>query len=109
MKDIPEKESLKPKSEGCLINISVNLLAGENIIEKGYYNVIGEKEKNGDIYLSFYQSQYLCGKIKARITENDYGEEEINFVKLLPYNDEFVKVVFGSLDFNAYAYVIYKD
>lgn len=109
MNEIPELTPLKQDDEGNLLNVPVNLLVGDGVLEKGYYNVLGEKEKDGNIYLSFYQSQYLKGKIKAQITENDYEAEEINFVKLIPYNDEFVKVVYGSLDFNAYAYVRYGE
>lgn len=107
--EIPEITPLKQNDNGVLLNIPVNLITENAILEKGYYNVFGEKEENGEIYLSFYQSQYLRGKIKAKTTENDYESEEINFVKLLPYNDKFVKVVFGSLDFNAYAYVKYSE
>ena len=61
-----------------------------------------------NIYLSFYQSQFLKGKVKAKETNNDYNQETIDFVELIPYNDKYVKIIFGSLDFNAYAFVRYK-
>ena len=53
----------------------------------------------------FYQSQFFKGKVRACETEDDYDEDDLDFVKLTPYNDNFVKIIFGSLEFNAYAYV----
>lgn len=95
----------KDEGEGHLLNIPVNIIIDETPLEKGFYKILGEKDKNGDIYLMFYQSQFFKGKIRASETNDDYDEDNLNFVKLLPYNDNFVKILFGSLDFNAYAYV----
>ncbi len=91
--------------EGMLLNIPVNLVIDGNAMDKGFYKVVVEKDKNNEVYLSFYQSQFLMGKVKAYTTEDDYDEEYIDFVKLLPYSDNFVKIIYGSLDFNAYAYI----
>ncbi len=99
---------LKNKNEeGLLLNVPVNLIIDENPLDKGYYKVIAEKDKNNDIYLSFYQSQFFKGKVRACATDDDYGSDELDFVKLIPYNKNFVKIIFGSLDFNAYAYIRY--
>ena len=38
-------------------------------------------------------------------TDNDFDEQEINFVRLLDHNDRQYKIIFGSVDFNAYAVV----
>lgn len=97
----------KEDNQGVLLNIPVNLKIDETILDKGYYKIIAEKDKNNDINLMFYQSQFFKGKVRASETDDDYDEEDINFVKLLPYNDQFVKIIFGSLDFNAYAYIKY--
>ena len=91
-----------------LLNIPVNIILGENVLEKGFYNVFGEKDKENNIYLSFYQSQYFKGKVRAFETNDDYDSEHINFVELLPHDKNYVKIIFGSLDFNAYAYIQYK-
>lgn len=103
---IPEIEPLKPKEEGQLINIPVDLKLNGEILEKGFYKVIAQKENN-KIYILFFQSQYYKGKVEATATEDDYGEKELDFVRLLPYNDDFVKIIFGSIDFNAYTFVPY--
>lgn len=109
MSEIKEQEILKEKGEfdGQLINIPVNFVIDGKVLEKGYYNVFGEKDKNNDIYLSFYQAHYLMGKVKAYKTNNDFDAEELDFVKMIPYDDTYIKVIFGSLDFNAYAYLQY--
>lgn len=105
-KIIPELESIKPASEELLINIPVTLIVDGHPLEKGYYNVVGERDKeNNKIYFSLYQAHYLKAKIEATETEEDYGEKEVNFVKVNNYNNSFVKLIFGSIDFNAYAYV----
>ena len=110
MSEIQAQDSLKNQDdEGQLLNIPVCLYVGENKLETGFYNVFGEKDDNGDIYLSFYQAHYLMGKIRANETKDDFGAEEINFVKLIPYNEDYVKIVFGSLDFNAFVYVRQAD
>ena len=51
----------------------------------------------------------MKAKIEATETEEDYGEEEVNFVGIKNYNESFVKLIFGSIDFNAYAYVPYVE
>jgi hypothetical protein len=105
-KIITELESVKPASEELLINLPVTLVVDGQQLEKGYYNVVGERDKdNNKIYLALYQAHYLKAKIEANETEEDYGEDEVNFVKVKDYNDSFVKLIFGSIDFNAYAYI----
>ncbi len=108
-KTITELESLKPTADDLLINLPVHLIIDGKILDKGYYNVTAERDENKKIYLNFYQAHYLQAKIEATETENDYGEDEVNFVKLKDYNDSFVKLIFGSIDFNAYAYIPFKE
>lgn len=60
------------------------------------------------ISISYFTNlNFLKVKVRACETSDDYDQDSINFVKLLPYNEQFVKIIFGSLDFNAYAYVKY--
>ncbi len=107
--EIIEQEALKKKDkfEGQLLNIPVDCIVDGKILEKGFYNVFGEKSENGEITLSFYQAHDLKGKIKAYNTNQDYNSEELDFVKMEPYNDSYIKVMYGSLDFNAYGYLQY--
>ena len=105
--EITELEPLKThKDEGRLINIPVDILVDDGILEKGFYNVYGEKDKDGNIYISFYQSQFLKGKIKAKETKYDFGSDDIDFAKFEPYDENYVRIMYGSLDFNAYAYLL---
>ena len=107
MSEIQSQNPLKQKDdEGQLLNVPVNMVIDGKILEKGFYNVFGERDKTDKkIYITFYQSQYPKGRIKAYETDDDFGDENINFVKYEPYNDRYIKILFGSLDFNAYAYV----
>lgn len=99
----------KKNEDGMLLNIPVNLIIDETPLDKGFYKVMAEKDKNNDIYLLFYQSQFFKGKVRACETNDDYEKDSLDFVELIPYNDHFVKIIFGSLDFNAYAYVRYVE
>lgn len=107
----PQGEIVIPKEDaGQLLNLTVNAIAGDSKLEPGFYNIFAERDKDsGEIYILFYQGHEEKARVKAYETENDYGEDSINFVKILPYNENFVKIVFGSLDFNAYAYVQYYE
>jgi len=109
----PEKEinevQIEPKEEGSIINLPVYLIIDGKPLDKGYYKVIAEKEKNNDIYVKFYQSQFLKGTLKAVETEDDFNRETVNFADILPYNEHFVKLIYGNIDFNAYAIVQYEE
>ena len=106
--EIKSLAPLKENEDGMLLNVPVNLIINNMPLEKGFYKVIAEKDKKGEIYLSFYQSQYFKGKVKAVETTEDYSQENLDFVELIPYNENFVKIIFGSLDFNAFAFIPYK-
>lgn len=108
--EIKELQSLKPKEEGILLNVSVDLHLEDSILERGYYKVISEKNaENKKLYVKFYQSQFFKGELEVIETEEDFGEETLDFVRILPYNESFVKIIFGSIDFNAYAFVPYSE
>lgn len=104
-KEIKELNFSNDKEEGLLLNVPVNLVLGNDILEKGYYKVTAEKDEENNIKINFYQSQYLKGTLIADETEDDYGQDKIDFIEILPFNESHLKLIFGSLDFNAYAYV----
>ncbi len=109
-KEINEIPNLKNKAEeGVLVNIPVRLILGDNILDKGFYKLIARRDDNQKIYVSFYQSQFFKGEIEATETEDDFGEDEIDFAKLSPYNKSFMRMIFGSLDFNAYSFIPYIE
>lgn len=106
--NITELGDLKPKEEGILINVPVNLVFDGKVLEKGYYKIIAEKDStDGKKYVNFYQSQFLKGRLEVTETEDDYGEETLDFAKIIPYNDSFVKLIVGSIEFNAYTFIHY--
>ena len=114
-KDIKPEEkvkdvaSIKTDDNGVLTNVFVDLLLDGKILEKGYYKIFAERDEQKKIHIKFYQSQFLKGEVFAEETDDDYGQDTIDFARVLPYNQNFVKVIFGSLDFNAYAYVPYVE
>lgn len=107
-KSLNEIPDLKANKDGSLVSIPVDVFLDKNILERGFYNVVGERKKDGKVYLKFYQSQFLKGEIEAIETTDDFEEKTIDFARLLPYNDGFVKIIFGSIDFNAYVYIPFK-
>ena len=106
LKDIPD---IKSKEDGVLTNVFVDLLIDGKVLEKGFYKIIAERDEHKKIHVKFYQSQFLKGEIIAEETNDDFGQETIDFAKVLPCNQQFVKLIFGSIDFNAYAYVPFLE
>lgn len=110
-KEVPEIQMPKSASEdGVLINLPVMLVIDGKPLEKGFYKVFAEKDKEtSKLYVNFYQSQFFKCKIEVIPTDDDFGEDMLNFAKILPFNESFVKFIFGSIDFNAYAYLPYLN
>lgn len=107
-KEIAKNTILKDSKDGFLVNVPVNLIIDNTILEKGFYNVVGTRDKDSKkVYINFYQSQFCKGKIEAKETDEDFDENEVDFARVIPYNDSFVRLIFGSIDFNAYALVPY--
>lgn len=86
--------------------VELSTKTGEEI-PVGHYKIIGEKVKDS-VYLNFYQSSNLIAKVPATETNSDFDEPEINFVKIIPVNENKIKIIFGSMDFNAYTYINIK-
>lgn len=107
--EIQNLEPVKKNEEGLLLNIPVNLVIDGERLDKGFYKIIAKKDEDNNIYFMFYQSQFFKGKVRASETTDDYDAETIDFVKLVPYNEQFVKIIAGCLDFNAYAFVQYVE
>ena len=54
--EIKSLTPLKENEDGMLLNVPVNMIINNEALDKGFYKVIGERDKDGNIYLSFYQS-----------------------------------------------------
>lgn len=92
-----------------ILSVPLILINGDGAeIPVGHYKIVGKKDKN-DIFLEFYQSSQLVARVPAIETNNDFHQNDINFVKLLPYNAQRVEVIYGSIDFNAYTFIRIKD
>lgn len=95
--------------KNILLSIPLSLINGDGAeLPVGHYKIVGEKTDN-NVYLDFYQSSSLIARVPAIETQSDFDQSEINFAQLLPYNEERVKVIFGSMDFNAYTFIKIKD
>lgn len=114
-KNIPKGEEFRQSNETDFVNnikenlpiicISAPLKIGEEgVLPVGHYQVKGEIQ-NGQPRIKLYQSHYLMADFPATETNEDFDQPEINFVGLLDYNENQYKLIFGSVDFNAYAIV----
>lgn len=109
-KDINEIPELKEEKEDLIINIPVQLIIDGKILERGFYKVLPEiDEKTQKKYINFYQSQFLKGRIEVIETESDFEEDLLDFAKILPFNESFIKLIFGSIKFNAYAFIPFTE
>lgn len=97
------------KKEELLLNVPVDFILNDKVLERGYYKILSERDENKNIIIKFYQSQYFKGSIIATETQDDYEQEKIDFVEIQPFNESFLKLIFGSLDYNAYAYVQFLE
>lgn len=99
-------EQTEEKEALSVICIPVELKVGnDGILPVGHYQVDGEKDENDSIVLKFYQAQYLMAQFPAEETTDDFDEDTISFVKWLPEGDDKIKIIYGSMDFNAYTII----
>ena len=101
-----ETEFLKDtKDELPILCIPADLKFSDNVVlPTGHYQVIGEK-RNGKPYLKFYQAHYMIAEIPAQETQDDFNEDNVHFVRLIENGEKQVKIIFGSIDFNAYSII----
>lgn len=103
-----ETELLKNTKELPILLIPLELKVNEKYtIPIGHYQVEGVRE-NGEVFIKLYQAHDVIAKLPAEETDDDFGEETIIFVKLLPHGDCHVEIIYGGVDFNAYTIVDIK-
>ena len=114
-KNVPKGENFSQSNETDMIKetteelpillVPVNLKIKEGyVVPVGHYLVEGVKEDNV-VYIKLYQAHDLIAKIPAEETYDDFGEQTISFVKLVPHGDYHVEIRYGGIDFNAYAII----
>ena len=96
-------EEVEDKDTRPVICIPVDLNVGDGVLPVGHYQVKGEKDENGNVVLKLYQAQYVMAQFPATETNDDFNEDTITFVKWLSEGDDKIKLIYGSIDFNAYA------
>lgn len=95
--------------KSVVLTVPLSLVNGDGAeIPVGHYKIVGEKVKD-KVFLSFYQSAFLVAKVPAIETNSDFDQKEVNFVQILPYNEQRIKIIYGSLDFNAYTFIKIKN
>ena len=117
-KNIPKGEEYRQSNETDFITevskelpvllIPVELIIDENtVLPVGHYQIMADKT-NGIIKIKFYQSGNLMGEVKAVETDNDFNQETVNFANWLECGADKIRVIYGSLDFNAYVDIYIK-
>ncbi len=105
-------ESIQQSNETDVINqlpkelpvicMSVPVKVGENaVLPVGHYQVASEK-RGDKIYLKLYQGYDLMAEFEAVETLDDFEQPEVHFVDLITGKDNRLKIIYGSIDYNAY-------
>ncbi|MGN1125025.1 MAG: hypothetical protein ACI4SM_02445 [Candidatus Gastranaerophilaceae bacterium] len=89
-----------------LLNLTVPITTSAGVIPPGHYKAVGVK-KDGKIFINLCQSYDVVGKIPAIETDEDFDEMDINFIKVEEVAQNVLKIMYGSMKFNAYAYLKY--
>ena len=102
--------NIKLNEEGTVLNLPVQLVINETVLEKGYYKVLpAVNDDSGEKYINLYQTEALKAKIKMIETDDDFGKDSLDFAEIIPIDDSYTKLIFGSLDFNGYVALPYLD
>jgi len=87
-----------------IISLPFEISLSQGVIPVGHYQVKGEII-DGKPVLNFYQASDLVARISATETNDDFNQEEILFANWELVDDNTIRLIYGSLDFNAYAIV----
>lgn len=87
-----------------VLALPVQIKLDQGYVPVGHYQIKGENN-NGQIVLNLYQAHNLVARIPATETNEDYEQEEILFANWISEDDDHIKLIYGSLDYNAYAIV----
>ncbi len=100
-----ETEFLKDAKEDLpVLCLPTNIVLENKILPVGHYQIIGEKKNNKPV-IKFYQAHFLLGEIPATETQDDFNKETVTFVDVIENGENQIKIIYGSIDFNAYAIV----
>ena len=71
----------------------------------GHYQAVFEKDSEDRVTMKLYQAHYMLAEFPAQETEEDLFDDKINYLTIEDYDNEQVKINYGSMDFNAFAIV----
>lgn len=97
--DIKEPVAKQEEKYSATLMIPTNLLCETGIIPVGYYK-ISAYEADGNYFLVFLQGYEKIATVPAILSKNDYDQSTINYVQILPYKENIVKIIYGSIDYN---------
>ena len=106
-----ESELLKVHSDEELlpvVSLPVEIVVGDGALPVGHYQIQGER-RGDELVLKFYQAHNLWAEFPAIETIEDFDEETITFARWIPEGENSLKIIYGSLDFNAYTIVKIKQ
>ena len=102
--------NIKLNEDGTVLNLPVQLVVNEIVLEKGYYKVLPEvNDDSGEKYVNLYQSEALKAKVKMIVTDDDFEKDLLDFAEIIPIDDFYAKLIFGSLEFNGYVILPYVN
>jgi len=116
-KNLPKGEEFRQSNESEMLKsnhgdkaslpvlcLPFEIVVGEDVVPVGHYQLKCEKI-DGQLVLKLYQAHYVMAQIPAIETEEDFDEESIFFAKWFDEGNNKIKIIYGSLDYNAYAIV----
>ena len=118
-KQLPKGEAFNDMDEGeqfqeevkdnslPVICIPTELKIGDTYLPIGHYQVNVEKENN-QWMMKLFQAHYLMAQFPAQETNEDFGEDTITFGKI-EFEDNQIKIMFGSMEVNAYAVILVEE
>ena len=98
------KQTAGKNADPPIVCLSTEIMIAGEILPIGHYQVKGEIEE-GQTVLNLYQAQHLMAKIPAIETKDDFNKDELWFADFITEEDGTLKIIYGSVDFNAYAVV----
>ena len=106
--EILNNEQEKSDNSLPVLTFPFELKIGEDYMPVGHYQIKGEKV-DGQAVFKFYQGNIEMAQIPATETHDDFGEETITFSKWEAQGDNEIKIMYGSIDLNAYTYVPIRE
>jgi len=101
-------DSVTEEGSEQLVNIPYDLYIDGKKLDRGFYQAIAERNEKG-VFVNLYQAYSLKSKIKVKETEHDFDQKELNFIKIIPYDNERMMLIYGCIDFNAYALINFTE